>query len=137
MGRAQDWGCHDMEHELSAIYDVAHGAGLAVLTPGVDDLRPQAQPRHVRAVCGGRDGRGPATSGTSEALILEGIDRLRRFYRRMGLPQTLKELGIDRQHLELMAKKSTGAAYGSEHGVGGLKRLFWQDVKAIYELAAE
>ncbi len=72
-----------------------------------------------------------------EALILAGIDRLRRFYRRLGLPQTLKELGIDRQNLELMAKKATGAAYGSEHGVGGLKRLFWQDVLAIYELAAE
>lgn len=34
MGREQDWACHGMEHELSAIYDVAHGAGLAVLTPG-------------------------------------------------------------------------------------------------------
>jgi alcohol dehydrogenase YqhD (iron-dependent ADH family) len=72
-----------------------------------------------------------------EALILEGVDRLRRFYRRLGLPQTLKELGIDRTHLERMAQKATGAAYGSEHGVGGLKKLYWQDVKAIYELAAE
>jgi len=36
-----------------------------------------------------------------------------------------------------MAKKATGAAYGNEHGVGGLKKLMWQDVLAIYELAAE
>jgi alcohol dehydrogenase YqhD (iron-dependent ADH family) len=33
IGRAQDWACHDMEHELSAYNDIAHGAGLAILTP--------------------------------------------------------------------------------------------------------
>lgn len=136
MGRAQDWGCHDMEHELSAIYDVAHGAGLAVLTPAWMTYVFRENPGmfvqfavNVMGVEGDfRD---------QEAIILEGIDRLRRFYRRMGLPQTLKELGIDRTNLELMAQKATGAAYGSEHGVGGLKKLYWQDVKAIYELAAE
>ena len=33
VGRAQDWGCHQMEYELSAFYECAHGAGLAVVTP--------------------------------------------------------------------------------------------------------
>jgi alcohol dehydrogenase YqhD (iron-dependent ADH family) len=135
MGRAQDWGCHDMEHELSAIYDVAHGAGLAVLTPAWMTYVHKHNPGmfvqfavNVMGVTGDfRD---------SEALILEGIDRLRRFYRRLGLPQTLKELGIDRTQFDLMAKKATGEAYGGEHGVGGLKKLMWQDVLAIYELAA-
>ncbi len=136
MGRAQDWGCHDMEHELSAIYDVAHGAGLAVLTPAwmtyVHRENPGMFVQFAVNVMGvGGDFR------DQEAIILEGIDRLRRFYRRIGLPQTLKELGIDRANLELMAKKATGAAYGSEHGVGGLKKLMWQDVLAIYDLAAE
>ncbi len=134
MGRAQDWGCHDMEHELSAIYDVAHGAGLAVLTPAwmtyVHKENPEMFVQFAVNVMGvGGDFR------DQEAIILEGIDRLRRFYRRMGLPQTLADLGIDGEHLELMAKKATGAAYGAEHGVGGLKKLMWQDVKAIYELA--
>lgn len=136
VGREQDWGCHDMEHELSAIYDVAHGAGLAVLTPAWMTCVFKENPGmfvqfavNVMGVEG--DFRDP------EALILEGIDRLRRFYRRIGLPQTLKELGIDRTRLELMAQKATGAAYGSERGVGGLKKLYWQDVKAIFELAAE
>ena len=104
VGRAQDWGCHDMEHELSAIYDVAHGAGLAVLTPAWMTYVHKENPGmfvqfavNVMGVEGDfRD---------QEALIREGIDRLRRFYRRMGLPQTLKELGIDRQHLELMAQE--------------------------------
>jgi len=134
MGRAQDWGCHDMEHELSAIYDVAHGAGLAVLTPAwmtyVHRENPEMFVQFAVNVMGvGGDFRDP------EALILEGIDRLRRFYRRMGLPQTLAELGIGEENLELMAKKATGAAYGDEHGVGGLKKLMWQDVLAIYKLA--
>ncbi len=134
MGRAQDWGCHDMEHELSAIYDVAHGAGLAVLTPAwmtyVHRENPEMFVQFAVNVMGvGGDFRDP------EALILEGIDRLRRFYRRMGLPQTLAELGIGEKNLELMAKKATGAAYGDEHGVGGLKKLMWQDVLAIYKLA--
>jgi alcohol dehydrogenase YqhD (iron-dependent ADH family) len=134
MGRAQDWGCHDMEHELSAIYDVAHGAGLAVLTPAwmtyVFRENPGMFVQFAVNVMGvGGDFRDP------EALILEGIDRLRRFYRRMGLPQTLAELGIGEENLELMAKKATGAAYGDEHGVGGLKKLMWQDVLAIYKLA--
>jgi alcohol dehydrogenase YqhD (iron-dependent ADH family) len=134
MGRAQDWGCHDMEHELSAIYDVAHGAGLAVLTPAwmtyVHRENPEMFVQFAVNVMGvGGDFRDP------EALILEGIARLRRFYRRMGLPQTLAELGIGEENLELMAKKATGAAYGDEHGVGGLKKLMWQDVLAIYKLA--
>lgn len=136
MGRAQDWGCHDMEHELSAIYDVAHGAGLAVLTPAWMTYVHKDNPgMFVQFAVGVMGVTGDFRE--SEALILEGIDRLRRFYRRLGLPQTLKELGIDRTHFERMAKKATGEAYGSEHGVGGLKKLYWQDVLAIYELAAE
>ncbi len=134
MGRQQDWACHGMEHELSAIYDVAHGAGLAVLTPAwmtyvYKDNIPMFTQFAIEVM--GVDGslRDP------EALILEGIDRLRRFFRRMGLPGTLQALGIGPEHLELMAKKATGAAFGDEHPIGGLKKLFWQDVLAIYKLA--
>ena len=69
-----------------------------------------------------------------EELVLEGINRLRRFYRLMGLPQTLSELGIDESKLELMAKRATGIAYGEEVPLGGLKKLRWQDVLNIYKL---
>ncbi len=135
MGRAQDWACHNMEHELSAIYDVAHGAGLAVLTPAwmryvyKDNVPMFVQfASNVMGVEGGF--RNP------EAMILEGIDRLCVFFRRMGLPVTLSELGIGGDKLELMAKKATGAAFGDEAPIGGLKKLLWQDVLAIYKLAA-
>ncbi len=134
LGRAQDWACHGMEHELSAIYDVAHGAGLAVLTPAWMQYVYQANINmfvqfavNIMGVAGSY--RAP------DAIVLEGIARLRQFFKKLGLPATLSELGINESKLELMAKKATGAAYGAEHPIGGLKKLYWQDVLEIYKLA--
>ena len=133
MGREQDWACHGMEHELSAIYDVAHGAGLAVLTPGwmqyvyKDNINMFVQfAVNVMGVEGSY--RDP------DAIVQEGIARLRTFFKRMGLPGTLAELGIGEDRLEEMAKKATGAAFGEESPLGGFKKLYWQDVLAIYKL---
>ena len=134
LGRAQDWACHGMEHELSAIYDVAHGAGLAVLTPAwmqyVYKTNINMFVRFSVNVMGVEGNyRDP------DAIVQEGIARLCEFFKKMGLPTTLSELGIDESNLELMAKKATGEAYGSEHPLGGLKKLYWQDVLKIYKLA--
>ena len=60
--------------------------------------------------------------------------RLEAFFRRMGLPQTLTELGIDGSRLEEMAKKATGIAFGEESPLGNFKKLAWQDVVNIYNL---
>ena len=134
MGREQDWACHKMEHELSAIYDVPHGAGLAVLTPNwmkyvyKDNIEMFVQfAVNVMGVKGSY--RDP------EALILEAIAKLREFFVSIGLPATLAELEIDEKDFEEMAKKSTGEAFGEEHAIGGLKKLAWQDVLAIYKSA--
>jgi alcohol dehydrogenase YqhD (iron-dependent ADH family) len=133
MGRAQDWACHGMEHELSAIYDVAHGAGLAVLTPGwmqyvyKDNMNMFVQfAVNVMGVEGSY--RDP------DALIQEGIARLRDFFGKLGLSVTLSGLGIGEDRLEEMAKKSTGEAFGREQSIGGLKKLYWRDVLEIYNL---
>jgi alcohol dehydrogenase YqhD (iron-dependent ADH family) len=134
MGRREDWACHDMEHELTAIYDVTHGAGLAVLTPAwmkyVYKENPDMFVQFAVKVMG-VDG----DFRDKESIILEGIRRLSEFYRRMGMPQTLTELGIDDSNLELMAKKSTRAEFGEERPLGGFKKLKWQDVLAIYKIA--
>ncbi len=134
LGREQDWACHGMEHELSAIYDVAHGAGLAVLTPSwmqyvYKTNRNMFVQFAVKVM--GVDGsyRDP------DAIVMEGIARLRDFFKKMGLPSTLTELGIEESKFELMAKKATGAGNGSEHPLGGLKKLYRQDVLEIYKLA--
>jgi alcohol dehydrogenase YqhD (iron-dependent ADH family) len=134
-GRAQDWACHGMEHELSAIYDVAHGAGLAVLTPSwMEYVYKDNIPMFTQFAVNVMGARGSYRA--PEAIIKEGIARLREFFRKMGLPATLQDLGIGEDKLELMAKKATGVEYGkTESPLGGLKKLTWQDVLAIYKLA--
>ncbi|MCL2639428.1 MAG: iron-containing alcohol dehydrogenase [Phycisphaerales bacterium] len=131
LGRGQDWACHMMEHELSAIYDIAHGAGLAILTPNwmkyvyKSNIGMFVQ-FAVKVM--GVDG----SFREPEAIVLEGITRLSEFFKKMGLPATLGDVGIDAKNIELMAKKATGVAYGrAESPLGGLKSLGWRDVKEI------
>jgi alcohol dehydrogenase YqhD (iron-dependent ADH family) len=135
LGRAQDWGCHGMEHELSAIYDVAHGAGLAVLTPAwmkyVYKTNINMFVQFAVKVMG-VDG----SFREPEALVLGGIEKLSSFFKAIGLPSTLSGLGIEEKNFEIMAKKATGVAYGrDEIPLGGLKKLHWQDVMEIYRIA--
>ena len=134
LGRSQDWACHKMEHELSAIYDVAHGAGLAVITPSwmryvyKENINMFVQfAVNVMGV--------EASFRDPESLINEGIDRLGRFFVSLGLPVTLAELGIDESNFEMMAKKVTWYKDGKETPVGGIKKLFWKDIVEIYKLA--
>ena len=133
MGREQDWACHVMEHELSAIYDVAHGGGLAVLTPAwmqyVWKDNPEMFVQFAVNVMGVK-----GSFRQPEQIILEGIGKLAGFFQAIGLPSTLAELGIGEERLEEMAKKATMAAFGDEQPIGGLKLLKWQDVLNIYQI---
>lgn len=134
LGRAQDWACHKMEHELSAIYDIAHGAGLAVMTPSwmryVYKTNVNMFVQFAVNVMGVE-----ASFREPEAIALEGIDRLERFFVAMGLPVTLSELGIDDTNFELMAKKATWFQNGQERPIGGFQKLYWKDIVEIYKLA--
>lgn len=134
IGRIGDWACHAMEHELSAIYDVAHGAGLAVVTPAW--MKYVYQTNIFMFVQFAVNVMGAEGSFREpEALVLEGIEGVKDFFVKMGLPVTLPQLGIDETNLELMAKKATGFNLGKERQIGKLKKLSWQDVLAIYKLA--
>jgi alcohol dehydrogenase YqhD (iron-dependent ADH family) len=133
LGREQDWACHGMEHELSAIYDVPHGAGLAVITPfWMEYVYKENIPMFTQFAVNVMGVTGSFRE--PEALIREGIGRLRQFYKEMGLPGTLRELGIGEENLELMAKKATDPALGKEP-LGFFKKLYAQDVLNIYRLA--
>lgn len=135
LGRTQEWACHKMEHELSAIYDVAHGAGLAVMTPAwmryvyKENINMFVQfAVNVMGV--------EASFRDPDAVVNEGINRLEAFFKSLGLPVTLTELGIDDSNFELMAKKATWFKDGQERlAIGGIKRLSWQDIVEIYKLA--
>jgi len=133
IGRAQDWASHQMEHELSAYNDCAHGAGLAVLTPAwMKYVYKDNLPMFVQFATNVMGVEGSFRD--PEAIALEGIHRLEAFYKKLNLPQTMTELNIPESAFEGMAKKATGAYFGEEHGIGGLKRLNWQDCVEIFKL---
>ena len=92
VGRAQSWACHALEHELSAIYDVPHGAGLAVIVPAYMEAVWPCNPGIYAQWATNVMGVTPQRDTT--AVVREGIDRLRAWYRELGLPQSMQELGI-------------------------------------------
>lgn len=134
LGREQDWASHKIEHELSAIYDVAHGAGLSVVTPAwmkyvYKENMPMFEQFAVNVMGVEKECK------SQEEIINEGIEKLKSFYKKLELPTSLKELNIDESNLDLMAKKSTNFNDGKEILIGGLKKLNCEDVLAIYNLA--
>lgn len=111
MGKQCDFQCHNMEHQLGAYTDCNHGCGLAVLHPVYyRHICRSGLPKFVRfaeRVWGiPREGR------SDEVLALAGIDALASFIREIGLPTTLKELGVRREQLEEIAF-SCGISAGS------------------------
>jgi alcohol dehydrogenase YqhD (iron-dependent ADH family) len=131
MGRVGDWASHEIEHELSALYDIPHGAGLAIVFPAWmkhvyrHDLARFAQ--WASRVWGVEaDFRNP------EHTALEGIRRLEAFYTACGLPVRLKDLGIGSDRLAEMAKRATG---NGSRTLGNFVKLDSAAVEAIYTLA--
>ncbi|MDF1566780.1 MAG: iron-containing alcohol dehydrogenase [Spirochaetaceae bacterium] len=131
VGREHDWASHNIEHELSAQYDVAHGAGLAVVFPAwmtyVHETNIQ---RFVQFAV--RVWDVDYTAGEEKAAALEAILRHKEFYRSLGMPTSLKELGITDDRYDIMAEKAT-----RNGSLGGFRKLDKNDVIAIYKLAAK
>lgn len=101
-GRAQDWGSHAIEHELSALYDVTHGAGLAVVFPAW--LRYQYKvdvPRFVQFA--NRVFGIEIDHENPERTALKGIEALKDFYRSVGMPVTFAELGAREEDIPKLA----------------------------------
>lgn len=131
VGRSQDWTSHDIEHELSAQYDCAHGAGLAVTMPAVftynmnHDVMRFAQIA-VRVWGCQMDFNHP------ERTAKEGIEALRSFLISIGMPKNFEELGAKEEDIEKLAHT---CCYGTGSGtVGGFVSLQQKDVEAIYRL---
>jgi alcohol dehydrogenase YqhD (iron-dependent ADH family) len=125
LGKRGDWATHGMEHELSAAYDIAHGAGLAILTPQwmahVLDAGPAKFRQYAERVWGinGKE-------RTDKEVALEGIRKTKAFFKSIGAPVSLKEAGIDDKRISEMAKKSV-----RNGPIGGYKKLNEKDVEAI------
>lgn len=126
-GRTGDWGSHDIEHELSAIYDVAHGAGLAVIFPAwMKYVYKHDLNRFVQYAV--RVWNVEHSFWSPEKTALEGIRRLEDFYHSIGLATDLKGIGIDESRLEEMADKCTNSDRAT---VGNFAKLGRADVLRI------
>lgn len=131
-GRIGDWASHDIEHELSAIYDVAHGAGLAVVFPAWMKHTLSRDPNRF-AQWATRVWNVDLDFWSAEATAREGIRRLEAFFHSIGLGTRLSDLRIGSDRLDEMAGKCTG---GGERTVGNFVKLDRAAVRAIYGLAA-
>ena len=96
------WPCHGMEHEISAFYDITHGVGLAILTPNWMrwSLTPETAPRFAQY--GVRVWHlNPQDDVMKNAQ--KAIEKTAEFFKSIGLPSKLSEVGIDDKHFEEMA----------------------------------
>ena len=130
-GRIGDWASHQIEHELSGIYDVAHGAGLTVIFPAwMKYVYKQNLARFIQFAARVWDVE--YDFECPERTALEGISRMEGFFKAIGLPTTLHELGIPDERLEEMAEKCRMKLEGT---TGEIKKLTNKDVLNILKMA--
>ena len=128
-GRKKAWSCHPMEHELSAVYDITHGLGLAILTPRwmeycLDETNVE------RYVSFGVNVFGIDPTLEPMTIARESIKRLSDFFfKTLGLKSSFTEVGIKREDFASMARKA--CRYGD---IKGFKTLTPEDVERIYEM---
>ena len=133
-GISDDWATHQLEHELSGMFDVTHGAGLAAVWPSwARYVMHENLSRFVRFAVNVMDV--PNDFSDPEGTALKGIEAIERFYHAIGMPINIKELiGRDITDAEIkeMARKCS-RNYTST--CGALKVLEAKDMEAIYNMA--
>jgi len=126
-GRNQDWSSHGIEHEISGIYDVAHGAGLAVVFPAwMKYVYKSNVNRFVQFAS--RVWGIDIDFHNQEKTALAGIAALENFFVSIGMPIRLKDMDVKDDRLEEMANKCTG---NGTRSIGGFMSL---DKKAVWEI---
>lgn len=130
VGRRGDWASHKIEHALSAINDVTHGEGLAIITPAwmkyVYEVRPSAFALLATEVFGIEKGE-----KSDEQLTYEFITALEEFYKSLGMKTKLGEIGF----IESDIPRLTENAMYKFDQIGGFMKLTRNDVENIYRLA--
>lgn len=129
-----DWATHQIEHELSAMFDVTHGAGLAVVWPSwARYVMKENVSRFVRFAVNVTGVENDFTD--PEGTALKGIEAMKRFYRAIGMPTTIRELigrDITEEEIKEMASKCTR---GDKIAHGRFKKLKAADIEEIYRMA--
>ncbi len=128
-GKQQEWSCHPMEHELSAIYDITHGLGLAILAPRwleycLDETTVSKYYQFGTNVFGIDASLNPMEVAKKSIVMLSDF-----LFGTLGLKSTFTEVGICREDFPVMAAKACG------HGVlQGFKALNQGDIEKIFEM---
>ena len=122
-----DWATHQIEHQLSAVYDITHGIGLGILTPAWMKYVLSDENIH-RFVDYGKNIWN--LSGTDREIAEKSIEKTREFFTSLGCPASLSEINIDDSHFEEMAANAVFRG-----NLGSMKKLTKEDVVEIYKLA--
>jgi len=127
-GKVGDWSTHYIEHSLSAVYDITHGVGLAIIAPhwmsyvlGPDTVGKMAT--YARNVWGIADDE-------PFAAARAGIDATRTFFNSLDMPSRLRDVGVDKSQCRTMAEKTT--VFGE---VGNFRSLTAIDIERILQSA--
>ncbi|WP_138495723.1 iron-containing alcohol dehydrogenase [Paenibacillus pinistramenti] len=129
MGFRGDWATHNIEHAVSAVYDIPHGGGLAILFPNWMKYNLKVKPERFKKLAVNVFGIDPAGKSDLQAGE-EGIAALRAFWSSIGAPSRLADYDIDDSKLELMAEKTV--KFGP---FGNFAKLDKEDVLEIYRLS--
>ncbi|MBR4084899.1 MAG: iron-containing alcohol dehydrogenase [Lachnospiraceae bacterium] len=131
VGRSQDWNSHKIEHELSGLYDVAHGAGLAVVMPAwMEFVYKHDVDRFVKMAT--RVFGCELDEANPENTAKAGIKAFRKFLHDIGMPINFEELGAKEEDIPVLVEK-LGIGEGR---TGGFVSLTSADVAEIYKIAA-
>ena len=131
-GRVGDWASHQLEHELSGMFDVTHGAGLAaVFGSWARYVMPEAPARFARFA---RSVMGVTLEGSDTEVALAGIAAFEDFLRSIHMPTNIRELGLELDD-ETIDKLSWKCTFEGKRTIGSFKVLELEDIKAIYHMA--
>jgi len=132
VGRSQDWNSHGIEHELSGLYDCAHGAGLAVVMPSwMEFVYKHNVMRFAQMAV--RVWGCEMNFENPEETALKGIAAFRKFLHEIGMPINFEELGAKEEDIPVLVEK-----FGLGDGkTGGFVSLSSEDIANIYRIAVK
>lgn len=132
VGREQDWATHVIGNELSALYDITHGATLSIIMPSwmkyvYEDNIERFSRYAIKVFNVNPHGL------SKEEIAIEGIKQTKKFFIELGMPTNFKEMSIPTDNIDKMADK---IKYSNEtQTIGNLKKLNRQDVLNIYKMS--
>jgi hypothetical protein len=134
VGRQQDWATHALEHELSALYGVAHGAGLAVMFPAwmeyVHNHDLDRFKRFAVNVWGIKD------EGDKADVAMKGIRATKDFFKSLGMPTSFAEMNVGATKEDISKLTEVLESNIKGRGLGSFVPLSLEDARKIYEIAA-